>query len=297
MLSDKPWKLEAVMRLFLGVIICACAGSVVIGALRFFNGAAKLDARLFLALVAGSIGSLGGALAAIRRPWPADRFTGRFMMLLGCLYLGLTLGSLAQHYATGADAADSTAYMIITVLSFQGAALMLIWRFMHEHRLRWADAFGFHVKWKRALLFGVLTACAFLPVGQLLQLASAELMTHFHLKPVEQQAVQVFRLTESVWYRLSLGVTAVFLAPIAEEMLFRGILYRAVKQTGFPRLALWGSAVVFAAWHQNPATFVPLLLLAVVLTVLYEKTNNLLAAIAAHSFFNIMNFVQLYLGW
>ena len=167
---------------------------------------------------------------------------------------------------------------------------------MHEHRFRWTDAFGFNLKWKQALLFGVLTACAFLPVGQLLQLASAKLMTHYHLKPVEQQAVQALRLTESIWYRLVLGVTAIILAPIAEEMLFRGILYRAVKQTGFPRLALWGTAVVFAAWHQNPATFVPLLLLAVVLTVLYERTDNLLAPIVAHSFFNIMNFIELYLS-
>jgi hypothetical protein len=65
-----------------------------------------------------------------------------------------------------------------------------------------------------------------------------------------------------------------------------------VKQAGFPRLALWGTSLLFAVVHWNVATFVPLLLLAVVLTLLYEKTNNLLAPIAAHALFNALNFTM-----
>ena len=49
------------------------------------------------------------------------------------------------------------------------------------------------------------------------------------------------------------------LAPVAEELLFRGILYPAIKQAGFPRLALWGTSLLFAAMHMNLVTFVPLL--------------------------------------
>jgi membrane protease YdiL (CAAX protease family) len=41
--------------------------------------------------------------------------------------------------------------------------------------------------------------------------------------------------------------------------------------------------------------FLPLFVLALVLTVLYEKTNNLLAPIAAHSAFNAVNFAMLLL--
>jgi CAAX protease family protein len=84
------------------------------------------------------------------------------------------------------------------------------------------------------------------------------------------------------------------LAPVAEEMLFRGILYPAVKQAGFPRLALWGTALLFAAVHQNLVTFVPLTVLALALAWLYERTDNLWAPITAHAMFNAMNFVILY---
>jgi membrane protease YdiL (CAAX protease family) len=85
----------------------------------------------------------------------------------------------------------------------------------------------------------------------------------------------------------------VLLAPVAEEVLFRGILYPAIKQMGRPRLALWGTSLLFAAVHMNVVTFVPLAVLALVLTVLYERTNNLLAPITAHVLFNALNFGML----
>jgi len=59
-------------------------------------------------------------------------------------------------------------------------------------------------------------------------------------------------------------------------------------------LALWGTAGLFALIHFNLLTFLPLMALALVLTYLYERTNNLLAPIAAHSFFNALNFGLLY---
>jgi membrane protease YdiL (CAAX protease family) len=77
-------------------------------------------------------------------------------------------------------------------------------------------------------------------------------------------------------------------------MLFRGIVYPTVKQAGFPRLALWGSAFLFAACHVNLVTFVPLVVLALALTFIYERTDNLWAPITAHALFNAMNFIILY---
>jgi len=86
-------------------------------------------------------------------------------------------------------------------------------------------------------------------------------------------------------------VVAIGIAPVAEELLFRGILYPAIKQAGFPGVALWGTSLLFAAIHVNLGIFVPLLLLALVLAQLYERTGNLLAPITAHALFNAFNFV------
>jgi membrane protease YdiL (CAAX protease family) len=51
---------------------------------------------------------------------------------------------------------------------------------------------------------------------------------------------------------------------------------------------------MFASIHLNVVAFVPLVVLAVVLTVLYEKTGNLLAPISAHMAFNAVNLGVLY---
>jgi hypothetical protein len=99
----------------------------------------------------------------------------------------------------------------------------------------------------------------------------------------------------SWWDRLALGVTAILLAPVAEEIFFRGVLYPAIKQAGFPRVAWWGTALFFAVVHVNLVTFVPLTVLALALIALYERTDNLLAPITAHAMFNALNFTTLLL--
>jgi len=87
---------------------------------------------------------------------------------------------------------------------------------------------------------------------------------------------------------------AIVLAPVGEELLFRGLLYPWIKQAGFPRMALWGTAILFAAIHINLVLFVPLLVLALALTALYEWSDNLLAPIVAHSVFNALNLALLH---
>ena len=56
---------------------------------------------------------------------------------------------------------------------------------------------------------------------------------------------------------------------------------------------LFGVSALFAAIHFDAVTLVPLFALALALTWLYEKTDCLLAPIAAHSLFNAVNLVAL----
>jgi membrane protease YdiL (CAAX protease family) len=120
-------------------------------------------------------------------------------------------------------------------------------------------------------------------------------MTNLSLEPQEQEAVHALRVTSAWQSHLILAVLALFLAPLAEEIFFRGMLYAGIKQAGFPRLATWGVSLFFALVHFNLVSFVPLFVLAILLTVLYERTDNLLACIAAHALFNGLNFALFYL--
>ena len=83
------------------------------------------------------------------------------------------------------------------------------------------------------------------------------------------------------------------IAPVAEEFIFRGMLFPFIRQLGYPKLAWFGVSFLFALIHTNVPTFVPLFVLALALTWLYERTDNLLAPITAHALFNAANYIVL----
>lgn len=293
MLSEKPWKLEALLRLLVGVFICVATGATALNATQFSN-ASGVSTAVFFALVCGVLVCAVISLWMVRRPWPIETFTRHLMVLLGCLYLVIVLGSLVQHLADKSVVVNPVLRMIMAAISFQGSVLVLTCFFLHKNQIRWTEAFGFGNNRQRALLFGAVAACIFFPLGWGLQWASAQVLSHVSVTPAEQQAVQTLRATEGWLVRLVLAGMVIVIAPLAEEILFRGLLYPTIKQAGFPRAALWSTALLFAIVHQNAVTFLPLLVLALILTMLYELTNNLLASIVTHSLFNAINFMVLY---
>jgi len=79
------------------------------------------------------------------------------------------------------------------------------------------------------------------------------------------------------------------IAPIAEEIVFRGVIYLHVRDMGFPKIAAIGSAVLFGMVHSNRVAFIPLVLFALFLVLLYERYANLIVCIATHASFNAAN--------
>jgi membrane protease YdiL (CAAX protease family) len=295
-LSEKPWKLEAIARLLIGVFICMCIGSLLGTALYPGPGFQKHKA-LFFVLAAVALVLLLAALFELGKAWTLENFRRRVGILFACFYPGLMLLVWAEQLAGPPRPNYAVGQMFIGLVSLQGAALVLTWRMLRQQRLSWVGAFGFSEHLGRAIVFGILVAGIFLPIGLELQRLSdiAMRLPHSPVQPVEQQAVQTLRTASSWAERLVAGIFTIGLAPAGEEILFRGILYPTIKQAGFPKLALWVTSLAFAAIHLNIETFVPLLVLALLLTLLYEKTNNLLAPITAHAVFNAVQFASLYI--
>ena len=298
MLAAKPWKVDAILRLVLSVIVCVFAGSLALSVQHYASAGAKVGPKLFYPLAAVAFSGLAATLVLIRQPWPTEAFSRRLVALMVCSYGALFLSMCVQQLSGVGAAAASIWRVIVASLSFQGAGLILVARFLRVHQITWIEAFGLSNQRRKAVLLGLVAALLFLPLGWGLQQTSALVMTHlphFKMEPEEQLSVHVLRASMSLAGRITLGAAAILLAPVAEEILFRGILYPAIKQAGFPRLALWGTALLFAAVHMNLVTFVPLAVLALILTALYERTDNLLAPITAHALFNALNFVTLFL--
>lgn len=292
MLSDKPWKSEAVLRLCLTLFVCQFLGAMTLAAVRFFSRAPAVNPWLVGALVAGSAIGCGVGLFLLHKPWGFEGFSRRFLLLILFVYLGLTLGAFVQHFAGKSDEDKLALRVAVGALCFQGVLLAMMPRFLRGHGETWSSAFGFRAGAGRAVLYGVVLGFVFFRLGELLQHASAKIISRLGVRPEVQPAVEALT-NSSAWFdRAALAVVAVLLAPVAEELLFRGILYPAIKRGGFPRLALWGTSLLFALIHLNLVTFVPLLLFALALTWVYERTGNLLAPLIAHALFNILNFAK-----
>ena len=78
----------------------------------------------------------------------------------------------------------------------------------------------------------------------------------------------------------------VILAPIAEEVFFRGVVFNAWLREGGRRWAYIGSAALFALIHISVVALLPIFLLGLALAWIYDRTGNLLAPIAMHATVN-----------
>jgi membrane protease YdiL (CAAX protease family) len=90
---------------------------------------------------------------------------------------------------------------------------------------------------------------------------------------------------ESPMLQLPLLIVVVVVGPIAEEILFRGILFRRLLRRWPPLLAAFGSSLLFGAAHFDlvGSTFMGLALVA-----LYVMTRSLWVPVAAHALNNLL---------
>lgn len=90
-------------------------------------------------------------------------------------------------------------------------------------------------------------------------------------------------------------ITAVIMAPIFEEIVFRGIMQKGMMNNGMrPWLAILLSSLAFGLVHGNPWQFVGAVLLGVVLGLVYYKTQSLLLPILLHGFNNLASSVIIF---
>lgn len=94
-----------------------------------------------------------------------------------------------------------------------------------------------------------------------------------------------------------LGLVVVFLlvaviAPVAEEILFRGVVFSGLRDSWGEGWAIAVSSVLFGVMHLQPLLMIPTAILGVLLAKTFSATRSLWASIALHSAYNaaIMGF-------
>jgi hypothetical protein len=91
-----------------------------------------------------------------------------------------------------------------------------------------------------------------------------------------------------------LVLVAVVLAPVAEEIVFRGVLLSALEARWGIRVAIVGSSLAFSVVHLSLVAIPAVFLFALVLGWLFVRTRSLVVCIVAHALFNGIGLAAVY---
>jgi membrane protease YdiL (CAAX protease family) len=231
-----------------------------------------------------------------KKTWEPEAVLALIGGIVAAFFFGnLAAGLLRQAGVGGFKSDDSLGSVLVATLSFQGAAVVLGTAFLKFHDLGWREVFG-GASWKRCLGLALAVLAGVGPVMFGLKFLSEIVLHKLHFAVVDQRAVELILSAKTPWLSAYLVFFAVVLAPLGEEFFFRGLLFSTAKRYGWPKLGWVGVSLLFALIHVNAPTFLPLFVLALALTWLYEKTEGLLAPVLAHSLFNAANLLLLVVG-
>jgi hypothetical protein len=242
---------------------------------------------LILGLVGGAVRSL-----SVRRRLPATRYRGPAILLLFALVLvlGNTLSLPFASQLAGAllgeeqlPAGVAILVLVITPIAF----LVVTWLFVLLPRalegLQLTDGPATLRNFLKGLGYGIPMWIA----AALVSAVAAGIWTLVTgTPPVEEQAV--VNLLGPLPLPLALLAAAV-LAPLAEELFFRGVVFNAWERERGIRWAVTGSAVLFAAVHLLDGAllvFFPILLVGLALASVYRRTRSLPTVFGMHAAFN-----------
>jgi hypothetical protein len=219
------------------------------------------------------------------RPWPL-REAG---LILGGLLLvhaaGIALFPLVARAARGLR--EESVAVVVQSLLFHWAGLALIAASLARRRLPWSAAFGLRARGLgRRARQGLVCLLAAMP-----PLLFYTLLYHLALelsgKDLTLQDVAFTISGEtSPWMRGYFVLLAVVVAPVFEEMLFRGIVLPALVQRFGLGLSVAAVSALFALIHGHVPSMVPLFVLSVALCLAYTWTGSLAVPMVMHAAFN-----------
>ncbi len=213
--------------------------------------------------------------------------------ILVYLVIAILLGSLVALplflLIRSRGLADLTASAAIAVTN---VALLVLW--LHRFHPLWRRIIGFPRRvWpevRAGIAFGVIVyPTIVIGVGILVSLL---------LEAIAGQDVSAPKQIPAHLSAVGVAVSiayAVVIAPIHEELFFRGILFRSLRDRYGFGIGAVGSGAAFGLIHYVPGPWYSSLLLVSVMVVtgmalayLYERRGNIVASVVAHATFNVI---------
>ena len=186
-------------------------------------------------------------------------------------------------------------FSVVGILPAHLLTLAVIWMVISEGgRKSFWKTIGF--EWPKGLSPGLTTlACTVLA---LVLFGLAQLVTYIY---GERKTDLDLLIESSVYARIATAFMATATAPLVEEVIYRGVLYRAIEKAGGIAVAVPVVSLLFAGVHvwqyrNNIAVIIVITILSIVLTVSRAMTGKMLPAFIIHLAFNGIQSILIVLG-
>lgn len=209
------------------------------------------------------------------------------LLILPIVFLGNNILALGFGKLTGIW----EGFIFFVVISL-GQTLFLTAGTLYLAFMRWGMTLRNLGLGRQQLVRGIKEGLSHGPLVFILVIFTGVIVELFY--PISPSEVQPF--TEMVLQASSpiqlavLFIFGVIIAPFAEELYFRGLLFTVLKQN----LGLVGgivvSGIVFGLLHFDLPRFLPLMVGGMALAILYHKSKSLYAPMIAHGVWNALMF-------
>ena len=207
----------------------------------------------------------------------------------GAFSMGLNLGRAATRIFTQPGSAASAARSLLPWVLFFGSAvlLMLGQGLRRRQNLSATRPGGSSPSAPRSVAGKLSQGVALGLLLSLLIAALSELAARLGA-PLREQPWLAEALRTGGWQWLLVVFVVVVLAPLGEEVFFRGYLLPALTTALGPPFGILLSAVAFAAIHAHAPAFPAYLLYGLALALAARRTGSLHVPIAAHTTVNTL---------
>ena len=217
--------------------------------------------------------------------------------LLVMASLVMLYGIASALYAIGGETSPDTtadvhpASLIAETLFFQVAGLGVIVILMRRRGFTWRRAFGHEgARFHRDALQGAGFYLAAMPPLAVLSLTYGMILHAAGVPVAPQEAIDIFISPDTaLWIKIYLMALAILVAPIVEELCFRGILLPIIARHASPLSSILLVSMLFALIHFHVPSLVPLAGIAAAFSLAYIQTGSLLTPIVMHAIFNAVS--------
>jgi membrane protease YdiL (CAAX protease family) len=238
--------------------------------------------RLFRRVYAGG----GDTVQVSFFSW-VDLVLASMVVLLIVTQILVATGPVSQTAVDNVDTRTLVVSVLVWWALILGPILLSLW----FRGFRLGSVFGVdRMPVGRSLLLGIALLISALPMVFVVDYI-ASILLKVNSTTDTQEVIRIFENSATVAQRVPIILLAVVIAPVAEELAFRGYLYGVMKRYigAVPALVL--SGILFALIHLNLPSFFPLLVLASVFALAYELTGSLLVPMTMHALFNALSLI------